>query len=238
MLHPRSVSSYALALALALGACNAAAPGMPLSATPELDAGRGIDAAAKLDGGAPYMPPFDAAHPRDAAVPEPAIDAAPTDPGGGSDAGTGSGGGSSGGSGGGGSGGGSGGPGAGIVACFTEGFPSTTCGLPTHCCFNSYSSQHDGECSNSACTWGTIDCDGPEDCAGGQHCCAHALFDDMGLAGYRMSCQTAACGAAPINQELCHATASAAGTCSTPGTRCVPATGNDTDLPPSLHICQ
>jgi hypothetical protein len=220
MLHLRSRSSYALALVLALGACNAATYGMPLSATSDIDAGHALDAATGLDGGGSQPPPFDGAHHADAAVP--GTDAALRDAGGTSDAGST----------------GGGGPGAGIVACFTEGFPDTTCALPTHCCFNPYSSQHDGECAATACSWGTINCDGPEDCAGGQHCCAHALVDSDGITGYRLACQTAACGAAPANQELCHTTTSAAGTCSTPGSRCVPAAGNDSDLPPSLHICQ
>lgn len=137
-----------------------------------------------------------------------------------------------------GGGGGSGSPPPGIVSCYSDGFPSTTCSLPTHCCFSNYSAQHNGECTRSSCTWGTIECDGPEDCATGQHCCAHVLSDPVeGLIGYRLACQTAACGAAPANQELCHPTASLAGTCST-GTRCVTAAGNDSDLPSTLHICK
>jgi hypothetical protein len=137
--------------------------------------------------------------------------------------------------------GGSGGSGgSGVISCYTEGNPGASCTLPTQCCFSNYSSQHDGACSTAACTWGTIACDGPEDCAGGQHCCAHAIVTpDSGVIGYQLACQASACGAAPANQEMCHPTAgSAAGTCSSPSSRCVTAFGNDNDLPPSLHICQ
>jgi hypothetical protein len=84
-----------------------------------------------------------------------------------------------------------------------------------------------------------MECDGPEDCAGGQHCCAHAIVTpDSGVVGYQLACQASACGAAPANQELCHPTAAAAGTCSSPSSQCVTAFGNDSDLPPSLHICR
>jgi hypothetical protein len=111
-------------------------------------------------------------------------------------------------------GGGGGGGLVGVVSCYTEGFPSTTCSLPTHC-------------------------DGPEDCASGSHCCAHANVDpDYGLTGYTLACQATACGTAPINQELCHPTAtSASGTCPS-GKTCVTALGNDNDLPRTLSICK
>lgn len=128
---------------------------------------------------------------------------------------------------------------AGVISCFTEGDPGATCALPAHCCFSNYSAQHDGECSSASCAWGTISCDGPEDCATGQHCCAHVLIDpDWGILGYKLACQAAACGTAPADQELCHPTASSsAGTCST-GTACVSALGADSDLPASLSICR
>jgi hypothetical protein len=128
---------------------------------------------------------------------------------------------------------------AGVISCFTEGNPGATCSQPSQCCFGNYSSAHDGSCSTQACAWGTQTCDGPEDCASGQHCCAHVLVDDYwGIYGYQLSCQASACGAAPANQEMCHpTTTSARGTCST-GTACVTAQGNDADLPPNLHICK
>jgi hypothetical protein len=129
-----------------------------------------------------------------------------------------------------------GGPG-GNVSCYASFSPGATCALPTHCCFTNYSWEHNGECSTSTCTWGTIDCDGPEDCGTGQHCCAHAIVDpDEGMLGYRLACQASACGAAPANQEMCHPTSSGAGSCSS-GT-CVAARDYDFDLPGSLHICQ
>jgi len=126
-------------------------------------------------------------------------------------------------------------PDGGVVSCYTESNASQSCTLPVHCCFSNFSSQHDGSCSSSACTWGTITCDGPEDCATGAHCCSHALLaSDGSLTGYSVACQASACGAAPANYELCHAAGPA---CSNGGT-CVTAYGNDNDLPRTLDICQ
>lgn len=120
-----------------------------------------------------------------------------------------------------------------MVACYTQASPSATCTAPEHCCFSNFSAQHDGMCSTTACAWGTISCDGPEDCVAGQHCCAHAIIDPVdGTTGYTIACQAAACGAAPANQELCHATA----TCTTGA--CTSAFGTDNDLPRVLSICQ
>lgn len=129
----------------------------------------------------------------------------------------------------------------GVISCYTEGNPGATCTSPSVCCFSDYSSAHDGWCSTSAstCGWASETCDGPEDCASGEHCCGHVLIDpDLGIFGYRIACQASACGDAPLNEEMCHPTAtSAAGTCST-GTSCVISSGNDTDVPPNLHICR
>lgn len=130
-------------------------------------------------------------------------------------------------------------PPGGVVACYTSGSPDNTCTLPVHCCFTNYSSAHDGSCMTSACSWGTIDCDGPEDCPGGQRCCAHVLVDpEIGITGYRLTCQATACGAAPANQELCHPASSPAGTCSGTGRTCVSAASAATDLPRALSVCQ
>jgi len=124
---------------------------------------------------------------------------------------------------------------AGDVSCYTEGNPAQSCALPVHCCFSNYSSQHDGFCTTSACAYGTIDCDGPEDCATGQHCCSHARFSSDGsLSGYSLACQANACGAAPASYELCHRGGAA---CSNGGT-CVTAYLNDNDLPRTLDICK
>jgi len=124
---------------------------------------------------------------------------------------------------------------AGDVTCYTDGNPGQSCALPVHCCFSNYSSQHDGYCTSSTCAYGTIDCDGPEDCATGQHCCSHARFSSDGsLSGYSMACQASACGAAPANYELCHRGGAA---CSNGGT-CVTAYLNDNDLPRTLDICK
>jgi len=124
---------------------------------------------------------------------------------------------------------------AGIVSCYTEGDPAQSCTLPVHCCFSNYSSEHDGYCTTATCAYGTIDCDGPEDCAAGEHCCSHALYaSDGSLSGYAIGCQAAGCGAAPSNHELCHTDGPA---CSNGGT-CVTAYLDDNDLPRTLDICQ
>ena len=118
---------------------------------------------------------------------------------------------------------------AGSVSCYTQGAPANTCTLPTHCCFSNYSAQHDGFCANNACTWGTISCDGPEDCGGGGHCCATQLHDSNGdISGYSLACQASACS----GDELCHTSS----TCG--GKSCVTALGNNNDLPRTLDICR
>jgi hypothetical protein len=126
-------------------------------------------------------------------------------------------------------------PPAGTVSCYTEGAPTATCTLPEHCCFTNYSAQHDGSCETSTCTYGTISCDGPEDCGQGEHCCAHAIIDpNEGLEGYTVACQASACGAPPVNDELCHIGGPA---CSNGGT-CVTAFGSANDLPRTLDVCR
>jgi len=126
----------------------------------------------------------------------------------------------------------------GVVACYSAFDPAATCSAPSHCCFSNYSAQHDGSCEVAACSWGTIDCDGPEDCGSDQHCCADVIMDPVdGITGYRLACRASACGAAPAHQELCHPGASAAGTCAS-GTACVAAADHDFDLPSTLYICQ
>ena len=223
MFDPRFRSSYLLAIVLAIGACHSSSYDTQFQ--PASDGGDDSfdtsefarrDAHGRPDAALPHR---DAAV--DAALPhrDAAADAAspPPDAGGGSggDAGV-----------------------HGEVSCYTASRPTTTCTLPTHCCFSNYSWQHDGSCGSSSCSWGTIDCDGPEDCASGQRCCAHVIIDpEDGILGYKLACQTAACGPAPANEELCHPTASAAGTCSNGGA-CISTFGNYNDLPRSLYICQ
>lgn len=212
MFDPRSRPSFALTGVLALAACQpSSSSGLP----PPLDgAGQII--------GLPGPSAGDAGAPVDARGVQDAWND-PADAGGGT--------------------GDAGGPGgdagvSGSVSCYSDGFPDTTCALPTHCCFSNYNAQHSGACMTSACTWGTIECDGPEDCAGGQHCCAHALIDPVnGTTGYLLACQASACGPAPANQELCHPASSPAGTCSG-GRTCVSAADHDYDLPRTLDICQ
>jgi hypothetical protein len=116
---------------------------------------------------------------------------------------------------------------SGSVTCYTEGAPGTTCTLPTHCCFSNYSSQLNGQCSDSTCSWGTIDCDGPEDCGSGQFCCATKL--DW---GWKLACQSARCGEPPAAEELCHP----GGACSDGS--CVSTYGVNYSLPRTLYVCR
>jgi hypothetical protein len=123
----------------------------------------------------------------------------------------------------------------GTISCYTEGAPSNTCTLPVHCCFANYSAQHNGYCTTNSCAWGTIDCDGPEDCASGQHCCSSELRTSDGEPlGYRVACQSSACGSPPVHEELCHPGGAA---CSNGGT-CVSAYDYNYDLPRTLYICR
>ncbi|HEY0482978.1 MAG TPA: hypothetical protein VGD37_35895 [Kofleriaceae bacterium] len=227
MSDPQTRTSYALAIVLALGACGASSYSVDANGSPDVhgdqDASRGDAAADDSARHGDARVPVDAmradAAPRLDATPLDAMraDAMPIDAGGG------------------GGGGDAGSRPGGTVACYADVTPSGTCTLPTHCCFTNYSSQHNGSCTTDACVWGTISCDGPEDCGSGQHCCAHAIMDaDNVNVGYTLACQTTACGAAPVNQELCHP---GAGTCPS-GKSCVTALGNDNDLPRVLNICK
>jgi hypothetical protein len=121
----------------------------------------------------------------------------------------------------------------GTVTCYTEGAPANTCSLPVHCCFTNYSAQHDGSCTTAACSYGTITCDGPEDCASGELCCAHAITSStLGTVGYRLACQAGSCGTLRTDHEMCHP----GGACSHGA--CVSAYGIANDLPRTLDICQ
>jgi hypothetical protein len=120
------------------------------------------------------------------------------------------------------------------INCYSQGNPTATCTIPTHCCFSNFSAQHDGSCGTSACGWGTIECDGPEDCSDGGHCCSTQLTDPNGVIGYRIACQVGTCGPTPAHEELCHANGPA---CANGGT-CITAYGNNNDLPRTLAICR
>ena len=122
----------------------------------------------------------------------------------------------------------------GSVSCYRQNSPSASCSAPQVCCFTNYSAQHNGACSSDTCAWGTISCDGPEDCGSGQHCCSHAVVDpDEGIQGYTLACSASACGAAPLDYELCHP-----GVPCSNGKTCVTAYGNANDLPRSLYVCK
>jgi hypothetical protein len=119
------------------------------------------------------------------------------------------------------------------VTCYASYDPAATCSLPVHCCFSNYSAAHNGECTTSSCAWGTIDCDGPEDCASGASCCSQALVGADGIEGYRMACQADACGPIPDSYELCHTSATCDG-----GRSCVTAYGNAPEFPRTINICK
>jgi hypothetical protein len=121
---------------------------------------------------------------------------------------------------------------AGVVSCYGDGAPSSTCTLPVHCCFTNYTAAHNGYCTTSACGWGTITCDGPEDCGDGLRCCATAQTDPaLGTTGYDVSCKPS-CDGPPLDHELCHP---AADTCASGA--CVSAYDHAYDLPRTLHVC-
>ena len=120
------------------------------------------------------------------------------------------------------------------ISCYTQGNPTATCTLPTQCCFSNFSAQHNGACQTTPCSWGTIECDGPEDCSNGGHCCSTQLSDQSGNLGYRIACQANACGTLPVHEELCNIASPA---CANGGS-CVSAYGVNNDLPRSLSICR
>ncbi|HEY5924883.1 MAG TPA: hypothetical protein VIV11_24550 [Kofleriaceae bacterium] len=115
----------------------------------------------------------------------------------------------------------------GTISCYTQGAPSTTCTLPSHCCFTNYSAYHNGYCTTDSCGWGTITCDGPEDCSSGQQCCA-----TKSDGGWSLACSNTACGAPPLGEELCQSSE----TCS--GRSCVSAYDVNYDLPRTLNVCR
>jgi hypothetical protein len=121
------------------------------------------------------------------------------------------------------------------VTCYSSGAPSRTCASPAYCCFNNYSSDHNGYCTTTeSCAFGAITCDGPEDCTGGQRCCATAERDpDIGTTGYKLACKTS-CGGPDLDFELCHANVT--NTCASGS--CVTAFGNANDLPRTLYVCR
>lgn len=123
----------------------------------------------------------------------------------------------------------------GTVSCYSQGAPDTMCSAPEYCCFDNYTAHHNGYCTSSeACWWGTITCDGPEDCGSGESCCATAERDpELGTTGYTIACRAGACGGPPLDHELCHPDAN---TCASGS--CVTAYENANDLPRSLYVCK
>jgi hypothetical protein len=133
----------------------------------------------------------------------------------------------------GGAGGSSGSSSARSVACYSQGAPSTMCTGADHCCFNNYSAAHDGYCATDACPFGRIECDGPEDCASGNVCCAERISDPSGIAlAYVVACRAGS--ACPSGTwQLCHDSAPA--TCG--GRSCQPTGPINSELPRVIEVC-
>jgi len=119
------------------------------------------------------------------------------------------------------------------VACYSQGAPATTCSGSDHCCFHNYSATHDGYCATDACPFGRIECDGPEDCASGNVCCAERITDPSGVAlAYVVACRSGnAC--ASDTWQLCHA---GTGACPS-GQSCQPTGPINSELPHVLDVC-
>lgn len=123
---------------------------------------------------------------------------------------------------------------SGTVTCYLQATPDATCASPDHCCFSNYDAHHNGTCTTASCSWGTIACDGPEDCGSGGTCCSNQISDpDEGTQGYDVACQASACGAPPSSYEICHA----GGSCSN-GRTCMSAfAAGAYQLPRTLYVC-
>jgi hypothetical protein len=118
-------------------------------------------------------------------------------------------------------------PTTGSVTCYSASAPTATCTAPSQCCFGT-GYDPDGVCSTSTCAWGAVRCDGPEDCASGERCCATVTSSGV----------TVACAASclPLEQggdEVCHEPA----LCSN-GRWCITAFGTQPALPRNLSICR
>jgi len=123
-----------------------------------------------------------------------------------------------------------------VVACYSGGAPSATCTGNDHCCFSNYSASHDGYCSADACEFGRMECDGPEDCAPDNVCCAERLSDPAGTGyalGYVVACRTGS--ACPTGTwQLCHT--SSTRDCGS-GRSCQPSGPVNAELPQILGLC-
>src|SRR5690349_784 len=120
------------------------------------------------------------------------------------------------------------------ITCFSGGAPDTVCTGADHCCFSNYSALHDGYCATTTCEFGTLNCDGPEDCPAGNVCCAQRFTDPSGVAlSYTVACRTGS--SCPSGTwQLCHSTAPANGGCPA-GTTCQ--SGVNFELPKAIQNC-
>ena len=102
----------------------------------------------------------------------------------------------------------------------------------THCCFNNYSAAHDGYCSTDTCEFGRIECDGPEDCAASNLCCAQRISDPNGIAlAYVVACRAGS--ACPTGTwQLCHANSECGA-----GRSCQPTGPINSELPHVIDVC-
>lgn len=119
---------------------------------------------------------------------------------------------------------------SGVYDCHAKSSPDQTCSAPSACCFDD-SPAHYGACSaaGAACaSYGTLTCDGPEDCPTGEKCCATVTGD-----GVYVGCEAACLSPFDGGDELCHEPS----ICSD-GRWCVTADGTQPALPPTVSICR
>jgi hypothetical protein len=118
-------------------------------------------------------------------------------------------------------------PPGGTFTCYSTTDPGATCSAPQQCCFDGTAS-HSGACGSSCSSWGTLACDGPEDCSNGQRCCA-----TMTGAGVTVGCADTCLPYFQGGDELCHEPSVCDG-----GRWCITAYGTQPALPRTVAICR
>lgn len=118
-------------------------------------------------------------------------------------------------------------PTSGSVTCFSTTNPSATCSAGQQCCFDGTAS-HSGTCATSCSSWGTLSCDGPEDCSNGQRCCAS--FTGTGV---KVGCADTCLPYFQGGDELCHEPSVCDG-----GRWCITSYGTQPALPRTTAICR
>ena len=117
---------------------------------------------------------------------------------------------------------------SGVYTCYATSAPAQTCTTAQACCFDG-TFEHSGSCSSSACTtYGSLRCDGPEDCSDGQKCCATITRD-----GVTVGCAAECLPYFEGGDELCHEPSFCSG-----GRSCITAYGTQPALPRTVSICR